>query len=568
MSRSPASLAPMTDRLVRPDWVRRINLMAGSVGGYARDLVPLDAGDLLDTAVAALGGRPDGDLGDPRWQERFEALVAAVDAAGMHVVGRLMTKQELLRSLRTRLLLTAAIDAAPEITRRPVTAPVIITGPARSGTSILFELLALDPDLRAPTAAEALHPVTLPESRAVGAAALPEAVGAAALPESGACRARSGLPLPESVPSGLRVSCRRGCCLARVRAAALPESRAVGAAALPDRAGLLPPCRGAESRAVGAAVSRGAAALPDPALARGRVSCRRGRRGCCPCPSLVPSGLLPCPSLVPSGLPPWGPSLVPPGSAALPEPLVLSECEQEFWADVQPEFQALHELRSDLPVECVTVTQGSFCGFHWSMIVPMEGWLPDPAVNYAYERQFLQVLQHGAGPTQWVLKTPAHLMLLPLLFAEFEDAWVVQTHRDPAKTMPSTVSTTAMIQWLRTDDVDVDRAAQHVQAVFAAGLNGSVDLRTSGAVPAERFVDVHFTELMGDPVSTMSAVYARMGRDFTDDHAAAVLDYLAHKPKGKFGVHRYQPEDWGFTAESLREAMAPYIDHFGVASEG
>ena len=458
MSRSPASLAPMTDRLVRPDWVRRINLMAGSVGGHARDLVPLDAGDLLDTAVAALGGRPDSDLGDPRWQERFEALVAAVDAAGMHVVGRLMTKQELLRSLRTRLLLTAAIDAAPEITRRPVTAPVIITGPARSGTSILFELLALDPDLRAPTAAEALHPVTLPEARA-GAA------GAAALPESRA-----------------------------VGVAALAESRAVGAAAL------------AESRAVGA--------------------------------------------------------------AALPEPLVLSECEQEFWADVQPEFQALHELRSDLPVECVTVTQGSFCGFHWSMIVPMEGWLPDPAVNYAYERQFLQVLQHGAGPTQWVLKTPAHLMLLPLLFAEFEDAWVVQTHRDPAKTMPSTVSTTAMIQWLRTDDVDVDRAAQHVQAVFAAGLNGSVDLRTSGAVPAERFVDVHFTELMGDPVSTMSAVYARMGRDFTDDHAAAVLDYLAHKPKGKFGVHRYQPEDWGFTAESLREAMAPYIDHFGVASEG
>ena len=452
MSRSPASLAPMTDRLVRPDWVRRINLMAGSVGGHARDLVPLDAGDLLDTAVAALGDLPDGDLGDPRWQERFEALVAAVDAAGMHVVGRLMTKQELLRSLRTRLLLTAAIDAAPEITRRPVTAPVIITGPARSGTSILFELLALDPDLRAPTAAEALHPVTLPEAQA----ALPGAAGAAAL----------------------------------------PESRAAGAAARP------------EARA-------GAA-----------------------------------------------------GVAALPEPLVLSECEQEFWADVQPEFHALHELRSDLPVECVTVTQGSFCGFHWSMIVPMEGWLPDPAVNYAYERQFLQVLQHGAGPTQWVLKTPAHLMLLPLLFAEFKDAWVVQTHRDPAKTMPSTVSTTAMIQWLRTDEVDVDRAAQHVQAVFAAGLNGSVDLRTSGAVPAERFVDVHFTELMGDPVSTMRAAYARMGRDFTDNHAAAVLDYLAHKPKGKFGVHRYQPEDWGFTAESLREAMAPYIDHFGVTSEG
>ena len=433
MSQNPATLAPMTDRLVRPDWVRRINLMADSVGGRPQDLVSIDTADLIERAVAAVGGLPGGDLGDPRWQERFEALVTAVDAAPMHVVGRLMTKQELLRSLQARLLLTAAIDAAPEITERPVTAPVIITGPARSGTTILFELLALDPELRAPTAAEALHPVPLPE------------------------------------PSG----------------AAAPTATSPATSPTTPRSG----------------------------------------------------------------------------------PLVLSECEQEFWADVQPEFQALHELRSDLPVECVTITQGSFCGFHWNMISSLDSWMPDPAVNYAYERQFLQVLQHGAGPTQWVLKTPAHLMLLPLLFAEFNDAWVVQTHRDPAKTMPSTVSTTAMIQWLRTDHIDVDGAAQNILAVFAAGLNGSVQMRESGMVPAERFVDVHFAELMTDPVSTMRAAYARMGRDFTDDHATAVLNYLARKPKGKFGVHRYQPEDWGYTAESLRQAMAPYIDHFGVASD-
>ena len=415
---SPSKLAPMTERLVRPDWVRRINLMAGSVGGHARDLVPIDAADLLDTATAGLGGLPAGDLGDLRWQERFEALATAIDATDMHLVGRLITKQELLRSLRARLLLTAAIDAAPEITDRPVTAPVIVTGPARSGTTILFELLALDPGLRPPTAAEALHPVPPPE----------------------------------------------------------------------------------------------AAGNPD-----------------------------------------------------FPEPVVLSECEQEFWADVQPEFQALHELRSDLPVECVTLTQGSFCGFHWSMIASLDSWLPDPAVNYAYERQFLQALQHG--DEQWVLKTPGHLMLLPLLYAEFSDAWVVQTHRDPAKTMPSTVSTTAMIQWLRTDHVDVDGMAEVILAVFAAGLNGSIDVRASGTVPGERFVDVHFAQLMSDPVATLRAAYDQMGRDFTADHADAVLDYLAHKPKGKFGVHRYQPEDWGFTAESLRAALAPYIAHYGVASE-
>ena len=417
MSDASAALAPMSERLTRPDWVRRVNLMAASVGGRPRDLVPIDAEDLLGRAAASLGAMPAGDLGDPHWRQRFEALVAAVDAAPMHVVGRLMTKQELLRSLRTRLLLTAAVDAAPGIAAEPVAAPVFIAGPARSGTSILFELLALHPDLRAPTAAEGLHPVPLPDA---------------------------------------------------------------GAA----------------------------------------------------------------------------------------DPAVLGECEQELWADVQPEFQAMHEFRTDLPVECITLTQGSFCGFHWSMIAPLEGWFPDPAVNYDYERRFLQVLQHGAGPTQWVLKTPGHLMTLPTLFDAFADAWVVQTHRDPARTMPSTVSILTTVQWLRSDDVDAELTAEVVLAVFSDALNSSADLRRSGAVPAERFVDVHYSRLIADPAATLGAALEQMGLSFTDSYATAVEDYLAHKPKGKFGVHRYQPEDWGFTADGLRSATAPYLDHFGVAHEG
>ena len=417
----------MTQRLERPDWVRRLNLMATSIGGSSRSLVPIDADQLLSAAAESFGELPAGDLGDPQWQERFRELVTAIDASPMHVLGRLMTKQELLRSLLTRLCLTQRVDDEPGIVESPVVQPVIVTGPARSGTSILFELLALDPTLRAPTAAEALHPLWINDSDSVDAFA-------------------------------------------------------------------------------------------------------------------------------------------------------LSECEQEFWADVQPEFLALHELRSDLPVECVTLTQGSFCGFHWSMIARLDGWRQDPSVNYAYERAFLQVLQHVAGATSsgpsnassrnWLLKTPAHLMLLPLLFAAFPDAWVIQTHRDPVKTMPSTVSISAMIQWMRTDEVDVDAVAASVLATFSAGLNGSIKLRSRNVVPSERFVDIHFSELLRDPVATMSRAYEQMGRSFTDDHAAAVLSYLAHKPKGKFGVHRYTPEEWGLTAESLRAEMAPYIEHFGVAREG
>ena len=416
MSQENNGLASMSERYTRPDWVRRINYMADSVGGRPQDLVPIDADDLLATASDALGGLPAGDLGDPGWQARFESLVDAVNNSRLHLVGQLITKQELLRSLRTRLLLTAAIDAAPEITAEPVRAPVMIAGPARSGTSILFELLALHPDLRAPIAAEALHPVPLPE-------------------------------------------------------------------------------------------------------------------------------------------------------AGLADPVAMGECEQEFWADIQPEFLTMHEFRADLPVECITLTQGSFAGFHWYLIGLLEGWSPDPAVSYDYERRMLQVLQHGACPTQWVLKTPGHLFTIPELFDAFGDAWVVQTHRDPARVMSSVVSLTSVFQWMRTDEVDVAGNTEIVTAAFAAALNDSADLRTSGAVPVERLVEVHYAELVSDPRAALGAALDQMGLPFPDSYAADMLDYLAHKPKGKYGVHRYEPEDWGLSAEGLRAATARYIEYFGVAQE-
>lgn len=409
-------LAPMAERYRRPDWVRRMNAMADSVGGDARRFVPLDASELFRDAEGSLGPLSPCDFGDTQWRERFAQLVHAVDRSSMHVVGRLMTRQELIRGLRTRWLLLREVAANPRIESERVTAPWIVTGPARSGTTILFELLSLDPDLRAPAAWEALHP-------------------------------------------------------------------------LPRR--------------------------------------------------------------------PFGVG---------DERIAWSECEQELWADVQPEFAAIHELRSDLPIECVTLTLPCFCGTHWSLVAQLEGWSLDIATMYDFHRRFLQVLQHGAPEPTWLLKTPGHLMTLENLFTIYPDAWILQTHRDPAKTMPSTVSTTAMVQWLRTDDVDVEALAAAIEGAFTWALNHSVEVRRDGTLP-DRFVDVHFDRLMRAPVETLREAYARMGRDLGPEHAERIVAYLRDKPKGKFGVHRYSPEEWGFTADGLRRALAPYVEHFGIALE-
>ena len=76
----------------------------------------------------------------------------------------------------------------------------------------------------------------------------------------------------------------------------------------------------------------------------------------------------------------------------------VSEPEQEFWADIHPDFQAMHELRSDLPCECVHFVQPEFRSWHWSMMFDLND-LPDrtsPKANqaiYRFHKRFLQTLQ-------------------------------------------------------------------------------------------------------------------------------------------------------------------------------
>ena len=60
-------------------------------------MVPLVADHLIDHARASTGIADPGDLGDGDWEGRLRALVAAINASDLHVVGRMLTREELLR---------------------------------------------------------------------------------------------------------------------------------------------------------------------------------------------------------------------------------------------------------------------------------------------------------------------------------------------------------------------------------------------------------------------------------------------------------------------------------------
>jgi Sulfotransferase family len=410
-------------KLQHPDWVRRLNLFGPSVGD-ARHLVSLDAEELLALARTTTGLATVGTDAWPGWEETYRRFVASVDEeSDLHVLGRLVTRGEILRVLQTWLRLQEHWATTPAVLAEPIDAPLFVVGPPRTGTSILLELLALDPQLRAPISWEALHPL----------------------------------------------------------------------------------------------------ARPDADVARRRE---------------------------------------------------LAECEQEFWADVHPEFITMHELASDLPCECVHFLAYDFAGPYWSMFYDTPSFMGWQLENldtlgrvYRLHRRMLQTFQHGTDTRQWLLKSPGHLSTLEQLFAEYPDARVIHTHRDPGRFIASLVSLLSVLRFMRSDSVDIDLLGPTMLATYQMFLEMVIDQRENGTIPDDRIVDSHFLDLMADPVTALRGIYEQLTLDWPAGHDRVIRDYLAAKPQGKFGEHRYTFEDVALRADDVRAAFTRYRDHYGIKEE-
>jgi hypothetical protein len=144
---------------------------------------------------------------------------------------------------------------------------------------------------------------------------------------------------------------------------------------------------------------------------------------------------------------------------------------------------------------------------------------------------------------------------------------VIQTHRDPLRTLPSALSLMATLKWMRCARVDLSRTAPRLAAGWAALYAAQVEQRASGALPDERILDVRYQDLVADPLGTVRSLYARLDWGLSPEVERAVAAYAAAKPRGSRGVHRYALSDWGLDASTERERFRAYCERFDVAEE-
>jgi hypothetical protein len=238
-----------------------------------------------------------------------------------------------------------------------------------------------------------------------------------------------------------------------------------------------------------------------------------------------------------------------------------------------PGFLSMHPIGARLAQECVRITGGDFR----SMIFPTQYHVPsyarwllhdaDMAPAYRYHRRFLQLLQWRHAGERWVLKSPGHIWCLDALLAEYPDALLVQTHRDPLAIVASLSSLVAVLRRMYTDETSIAQAAADFVDDLVLGLDRSVDARDDGTVPADRVVDVQFRAFMDDPFVTIREVYDRLGLQLDAATEHRMRAFLADHSREKHGTHEYTFAATGLDAGELRARTRRYTERFDVPAE-
>lgn len=237
---------------------------------------------------------------------------------------------------------------------------------------------------------------------------------------------------------------------------------------------------------------------------------------------------------------------------------------------INPRIRIVQSEEPDGPTECITMLSQDFKSLFWEAManVPAYGaWLhqTDHRSAYAYHRQVLQLLQSGGVRGRWSLKSPHHALHLDALTETYPDARLVLMHRDPVVLCASVCS---LISTLTSTFSDADHRryiAEHWTDMLARSIARIDAFRA--AHPEQQIVDVHYADLMRDPIATMRRIYGAFGDALDGQALAAMTAHVESRPKGRFGHHAYDLAAFGLDAEAIGERFRSYVERYDIPRE-
>jgi hypothetical protein len=230
-----------------------------------------------------------------------------------------------------------------------------------------------------------------------------------------------------------------------------------------------------------------------------------------------------------------------------------------------PLMAAIHPTHVDAPEECFGLLETSLLSHSFMFYAPVTEYLDwlgrraaeDWSAAYALYADQLRLLQWWSPAERWVLKTPFHLWAVDALCGTFPDALVVQQHRSPAECVASFCSLVAEAYAPIVTRVDRQQIGRMSMSYLHEAL--ARNARARARLPARRFIDIDYGDLMRDPIGCARRVYEAAGAPLTDDIERRMREWLASQTSSRGGGgHRYALEDYGLEQAQVDAAFEPY----------
>ena len=242
---------------------------------------------------------------------------------------------------------------------------------------------------------------------------------------------------------------------------------------------------------------------------------------------------------------------------------------------VTPELLGMHEFSGRIPQDCTQILGLSFRSWGWfNVMAQIAGYnrymmTADQEPAYRYHKRVLKLLQWKNPRKQWVLKDPTHLEKIPTVLKVYPDACFVWTHRDPVRSVVSTISIIGTMLWGRSDHPfkgsSFDEYTDPVGA--AKRLTDVIDQMESGEIAKDRVYNILYRDLVADPVGTAAKIHEYFHLPFTDESRAVMEEYMRQNPRTVRPSHQLDAQT-KVAVDRDRPVFKRYQDYFGVPNEG
>ena len=239
-----------------------------------------------------------------------------------------------------------------------------------------------------------------------------------------------------------------------------------------------------------------------------------------------------------------------------------------------PESLRIHPLEADAPEEEVFLLQHSFASMLFSLSCPLPDynrWLAatDHTDAYCFAFDLLRLNEWAADQPAGrprVMKSPQFLLDLAVVLKVAPDAVVAQTHRDPVDLVGSYCSTYANSRRRAVACLDLAALGRERLAFLGTMADRAVAVRNASG--PDRFVDVHYSTLVGDPFGVMEKLYEQAGVALTQPIRTSMQQWLDAHPQHQAGRHDYDLADYDLDRATVEARFSSYLDRFAVARDG